>query len=140
MDEKDLKILDELETNARISFIELGKKLKMSESAVRKRVRKLEKEGIIEKYTIIVNPAKLGYNTVSVIGLDVAPEKYLETIDRLAGMDEVKSVIVSTGDHMIMAEVWSRSAKDLSDFVLKKIGELEGVSRVCPAIILEKRK
>ena len=140
MDEKDIQIIKALETNARVSFIEIAKKLRMSESAVRKRVKRLEEDGVIEKYTVVVNPSKLGYNAVALVGLDVVPDKYLAIVDALANLNETKRVITSTGDHMIMVEIWARDNRELTDIVLQKIGKLEGVMRVCPAIILERIK
>lgn len=140
MDGKDLEIVKALQADARAPFLGIAKKLRMSESAVRKRVKKLEREGVIERYTVVVNPSKLGYNAVALVGLDVAPDKYLAIVKELTGFDEVRSVVTSTGDHMIMAEVWARDNRELTDIVLQKIGKLGGVMKVCPAIILERVK
>lgn len=140
MDERDLEIIKALQADARVPFLGLAKKLRMSESAVRKRVKRLERECIIERYTVRVDPAKLGYNAVAIVGLDVAPERYLAIVKELSGLEEVKSVTTSTGDHMIMVEVWARDNRELTDIVLQKIGKLGGVTRVCPAIVLERIK
>jgi Lrp/AsnC family transcriptional regulator for asnA, asnC and gidA len=140
MDGKDLEIIKTLQADARTPFLEIAKRLRMSESAVRKRVRKLEREGVIEKYTIVVDPSKLGYNAVALVGLDVTPDKYLTIVRELTSFEEVKSVVTSTGDHMIMAEVWAHDNRELTDIVTRKIGGLEGVTKVCPAIILERVK
>jgi len=140
VDEKDFEIIKALQVDARTPFLTIAKKLRMSESAVRKRVRKLEQTGAIEKYTVVVNPSKLGYNAVALVGLDVVPDKYLEIVNELTGFSEVRSVVTSTGDHMILAEVWARDNRELTDIVLRKIGKLSGVTKVCPAIILERVK
>ncbi|MFN4133297.1 MAG: winged helix-turn-helix transcriptional regulator [Candidatus Hadarchaeales archaeon] len=140
MDGKDLEIIKVLQANARTPFLEIAKKLRMSVSAVIKRVKRLEREGAIEKYTAVVNPSKLGYNAVAIVGLDVSPDKYLVIVNALAKLDEVRRVTTSTGDHMIMVEVWARDNRELTDIVLQKIGKLEGVTRICPAIILERIK
>jgi len=58
----------------------------------------------------------------------------------LTALDEVKSVVTSTGDHMIMAEVWAHDNRELTEIVTQRIGKLDGVTRVCPAIILERIK
>jgi Lrp/AsnC family transcriptional regulator for asnA, asnC and gidA len=140
LDEKDLEIIRVLQANARTPFLELARRLRMSESAVRKRVSRLEREGVIERYTVVVNPSKLGYNAVAIVGLDVTPDKYLAVVESLAGLEQVRSVVTSTGDHMIMAEVWARDNRELAYILLQKIGKLEGVTRVCPAIVLERIK
>ncbi|MHC1567884.1 MAG: AsnC family transcriptional regulator [Candidatus Syntropharchaeia archaeon] len=137
MDEKDKKILEILIEDARRPFTEIGDKLGVSESTVRKRVKQLEEEGVIKRYTAIVDPAKLGYNTVAIVGLDVEPSRFLEAADAMSRLDEVRWVATSTGDHMIMAEIWTRDGKELGRLISEKIGRIEGVHRICPAIILE---
>jgi Lrp/AsnC family transcriptional regulator for asnA, asnC and gidA len=140
MDRKDLEIIKALQADARVPFLGIAKKLRMSESAVRKRVKRLEREGVIERYTVVVNPSKLGYNAVAIVGLDVVPDKYLAIVETLAKLENVKGVTTSTGDHMIMAEIWARDNRELTDIVMQKIGKLGGVTRVCPAIVLERIK
>lgn len=140
MDGKDLEIIKALQADARTPFLEIAKKLRMSESAVRKRVKRLEREGVIERYTVVVNPSKMGYNSVALVGLDVVPDKYLMIVEALTKLEDVKKVTTSTGDHMIMVEVWAHDNRELTDIVLQKIGKLEGVTRICPAIILERIK
>ena len=107
MDNKDKKIIKILSKDSRTPYTVIAKKIKLSESSVRKRVMNLEKNGIIEKFTIIINPAKVGYNTVAIIGLDVDPSKFLEITSKMTKFNEVKYVATSTGDHMIMLEIES---------------------------------
>ncbi len=131
-----LKILRE---NSRTSLVKIAEKLGVTETAVRKRIKKLEKEGVIRRYTIEINPKKIGFEIVSLIGLDTKPENYLSVLEELKEMEEVVSLYSSSGDHMIMAECWFRNSEELSKFV-KKLEGIEGVIRICPAIILEKIK
>ncbi len=140
LDSTDQKIIKLLEEDSRRSFNEMSKKLNLSESAVRKRVILLQDKGIIKKFTIAVDPTKLGYNSISIIGVDVEPTKLLETAQSLCDFNEVKSVATSTGDHMIMIEIWTKDGRELTKLISEKIGKLEGVKRLCPAIILEKFK
>ena len=140
MDGKDHKIIAALQENARMPFLEISKRLRMSESAVRKRVKRLEREGAIERYTVVVNPPKLGYNAMAIVGVDVTPERYLEIVEELRKLEEVKKLATSTGDHMIMTVVWAHDNRELTDIVLQKIGRIKGVRKVCPAVILERIK
>ncbi len=140
MDEKDRKIIEILEQDARTPFTEIAKMLGVSEATVRKRIARLEREGVIVRYTIEVDPLKLGYTTVTILGLDVEPEHFLDAARKLAEMDEVRWVATSTGDHMIMAEIWTRDGNALARLISLKIGRIKGVKKICPAIILEKIK
>ncbi|AKG90919.1 Transcriptional regulator [Geoglobus ahangari] len=57
LDEYDMKILDLLSENSRLSYSEIGKILGLARQTVKSRIERLEKEGIIEKYTIKISPA-----------------------------------------------------------------------------------
>ncbi|WP_281175709.1 HTH-type transcriptional regulator LrpA [Palaeococcus ferrophilus] len=140
MDERDRVILDMLTKDARTPFTEIAKVLGISETAVRKRVKSLEERGVLKKYTIEADPGKLGYNLVSITGVDTVPEKIFDVATKLKEFEFVRSLYLTSGDHMIMAEVWARDGEDLADIISNKIGRLEGVTKVCPAIILEKLK
>jgi Lrp/AsnC family transcriptional regulator for asnA, asnC and gidA len=139
-DEVDKKIIQMLEQDSRRSFNEIAKKLKLSESAIRKRVMALQDKGVIKKFTIQVDPAKLGANSVSIVGMDVEPTKLLEVAQKLCELGEIRSVATSTGDHMIMTEIWTRDGRELTKLLSERIGAIDGVKKICPAMILEKFK
>ncbi|MBI2658404.1 Lrp/AsnC family transcriptional regulator [Candidatus Woesearchaeota archaeon] len=140
IDETDTGILEILRKNARTSFLDMAKKLRVSESTIRKRVKELENHGVIKKYSAIVEPSKLGYGSVAMVGIDVRPEKFLEVAKRLTEFENVKFVATSTGDHMIMTEIWMENSSDLREFISAKIEGMEGVTRTCPAILTERLK
>lgn len=140
LDEIDTRILELLEEDARRSFTEMAEKLKVSESSIRKRVSALQKEGVIKKFTIKVDHAKLGLNTVAIVGIDVDSDKMLEIAQELCDFKEVKCVATSSGDHMIMLEIWAKNGKELNKLIAEEIGRIEGVRQICPALILEKLK
>ncbi|WP_258083596.1 HTH-type transcriptional regulator LrpA [Thermococcus thermotolerans] len=140
LDERDRIIIEMLTRDARTPFTEIAKVLGISETAVRKRVKALEEAGVIRQYTVVVDPSKLGYNLVSLTGVDTLPEKIFEVANKLKELEFVRTVYLTSGDHMIMAEVWAKDGEDLSDIISNRIGKIEGVTKVCPAIILEKLK
>ena len=140
IDDTDKKILQVLSDNARIPFLTVAKQLGLSESTIRKRVSKLEDEGVIKKYSVVLEPAKMGYGSVAIVGIDVVPEKFLVVSKKLTKFDNIKFVATTTGDHMIMTEIWMDKASELRDFISDKIEKMDGVTRTCPAIINEKLK
>jgi Lrp/AsnC family transcriptional regulator for asnA, asnC and gidA len=140
IDELDLKILTMLQEDGRLSFTGIAEKLKMSESTIRKRVQALQKKRVIKKFTVEVNPSKIGMNTVAIVGVDVDSTELLEAAQKLCEMKEIRSVATSTGDHMIMTEIWTKGERELMKIISEKIGKIDGVKRTCPAIILEKLK
>lgn len=140
LDQTDLKILNILESDSTTPFTEIARRLGLSESAVRKRVASMREEGIIRKFTVILEPSKVGYNTVAIVGIDIEPSKLLEAAQRLSEISETRYVATSTGDHMIMIEIWARDGRELSRIISEKIGRIDGIRRICPSIILERFK
>lgn len=140
LDERDKVIIEMLTKDARVPFTEIAKTLGISETAVRKRVRALEEKGVIRQYSIKVDPQKLGYNLISLTGVDTKPEKLFEVAEKLKAFEFVRELYLSSGDHMIMAEIWAKDGEDLADIMSNKIGKIDGVTKVCPSIILERLK
>jgi Lrp/AsnC family transcriptional regulator for asnA, asnC and gidA len=140
IDEIDQKILKLLEEDARLPFLEIAKKLKLSESTVRKRVQALKEKGVIKRFTVEIDPTRIGLNTVAIVGIDVDPPKLLEVAQKLCEFKEIRCVATSTGDHMIMTEIWTNDGRELTRLISEKIGPIEGVKKICPAIILERLK
>ncbi len=139
MDKLDLGIIGILSKNSRTPFMEMARRLKVSESTIRKRVSNLEKNGVIKKYSLIVDTGKIGFENIALIGVDVMPEKYLDIAKKLAELDEVRFAASSTGDHMFMLEVWTRNGEELRA-LSDKLKGLDGVTRICPAIIKDTLK
>ncbi len=102
--------------NSRTPIMKIAEKLGVSETAIRKRIRKMEKDGTIKKYTVEIDPRKLGYNAIALIGLDTVPEKLITTIDRLKEEKDIIHLYSVSGDHMIPAECWFRNFDEMKDF------------------------
>ncbi len=136
MDVKDVLIIENLENNAKIPLKKMGFLLGISEPAVRKRIKKLEKEKIILGYKTIINYKKMGYSNKIIMGVDTVPEKYLKVINSLKKIDNIKNIQTCSGDHMIMFEVWIKNILELN-IISEKINSIEGVTKSCPSIIHE---
>lgn len=136
LDNKDESILEILEKNARTSYIDIAKKLNLSEAAIRKRVKKLEENNVILGYKASVNYKKLGYSNKIIIGVDTSPQDYFSVIEKLKNTEFVKNLSTSSGDHMIIFEIWVKDMGDLHQHI-KKINNIEGVTQTCPSILHE---
>ncbi len=139
MDKLDLSVIEILSKNSRTSFMDIARKLKVSESTIRKRISNLEKNNIIKKYSVVLDTSKIGYENVALIGVDVMPEKYLDVAKKLTELDGVKFVASSAGDHMFMLEAWTKNHEDLTA-LSNKLKGIDGVTRICPAVIKETLK
>ena len=135
----NLELIKLLKENSRLSFVELARHFKVSETAIRKRMKKLKEGGIIRKYTVDIDPKKIGLNVEALIGVDTEPDHYISVIEKLRNHSDVIGLSVSSGDHMIMIECWFENTMQLTRFV-KELEAMEGVRKTCPAIITEKIK
>ena len=140
MDEKDKKIINILLNKGRKPYTEIAKELGTSESSIRKRVKKMEEEGVIKGYEAVVEPSRLGYGVVALTGFDTSPEDFLNVAKELCKFEEVRKLHTTTGDHMIMTEIWAKDGKELTEIIFNKLSNIEGIKKVCPAIILERMK
>jgi len=136
LDEKDKMIIDMLMKNSRTPITEIARKLGITDVAVKKRLEKLEREGVILGYTIKINPSKLGYESIAIVGLDVEPEHLLKAIDEIKVRDYVKYLALTTGDHMLIAEIWAKNNNGMFS-KLNEINIIGDIKNVRPAIVLE---
>jgi len=137
MDKKDEVILNMLIKNSRIPITHIAPELGMTETAVRKRIEKLERVGAIKAYTAIVDPYFVGYEGAALVGVDAAPEKILVVFEDIKSLPNVRYTALTTGDHMMMFEVWCRKTSELANLI-KSIEKMKGVTKVCPAIFLKR--
>jgi len=122
--------------DGRRTFVEIAKDLEVTETAIRKRVKRMEKEGIIEGYTVKINPRKLGYGIKTLIGIDTTPQRYISTIQKLKRDSDILRIYSSNGDHMIMLECWFEDDDKLASF-MSKIETIDGITDICPAILTD---
>ena len=78
LDELDQKIVQLLIKNARMSYSDIGQKIGISRVAVKMRVQALEKKGIIEEYTTIINPQKISGAISCYFEIETTPETLME--------------------------------------------------------------
>ncbi len=127
LDETDKKILNILQKNDKVSYRELADKLQLAASTIHNRVKKLIEEEIIKEFAAIVDPVKIGYNTIALIGLTVDPLKMKDIASKIASFEETQLVAVSSGDHDIIAQIIAKDEKSLWNFINIKIKTINGI-------------
>ncbi len=97
MDETDRKIIELLQQDGRLDDVEIARKIGISHDTVKRRRNKLEDAGYI-KIQANINPRKLGYTNVFMLGITLAPGKDVRKIaDKLASKKEFFFVALSLG-------------------------------------------
>jgi len=135
VEEKDIGILRELVADARLSFREIARRTGLSVVTVAARVREMEKQGVIEGYSAILNPQKLGYDLVAIIELVISKGKLLEVQSSIAKNANVYGVydVTGTSDAIVIARFKNR--EELSKFV-KSLLSTEYVERTITHVAL----
>jgi Lrp/AsnC family leucine-responsive transcriptional regulator len=136
LDDIDLRILRELKKDARISWRELGQTVHLSPTSAADRVRRLERDGVIEGYTVRVDPAALGRTVRAVIDVSLGAGMLVDDFEaRLSSRDEVTfaAYVTGTADYSIVVEC--RGADGLDAFV-RWLRADAGVSRTETKMLL----
>ena len=134
MDERDKRILSVLLADARTTYSALAKTLSISEAAIRKRVRNLETSGVIQRYTLHVDPSALGFDACAIIGIDTDPDALARVQGEVRRLKGVRYTSLSSGDHMLVFGAWCKDMPELRRMV-SHVKSLRGVKKVCPAIM-----
>jgi Lrp/AsnC family transcriptional regulator, regulator for asnA, asnC and gidA len=139
IDDLDKKIIMELDGDARRSYTELAKVLKVSEGTIRNRVKNLQKRNII-KLEPVINPYALGYNFITMMALEVKVSDLPTVAEMLAKMSNVYYLAFVTGRYDVIAIILSKSTQELSDFIKDNISDVPGIVRSETLVNLEVRK
>ncbi len=131
----DLKILEELKRNAKMTYRELSSKLGVAIGTIYNRIRKLEEAGIIRKFTVDIDYEKLGYDLTAIIMIQVEGPYIIEVERELAKFDEVMSVYDITGEFDIAVIAKFRGREELNKFI-KKILTMPHIKRTVTSIAL----
>ncbi|MFP8953978.1 HTH-type transcriptional regulator LrpA1 [Natrialbaceae archaeon A-arb3/5] len=134
------RILAVLEEDAQASYAEIAERADVSKPTVRKYITQLEEEGVIVGYSADVDPKKLSSQTIALVGLDVASERYVEATNALKNLDEIEALYSSSGDHMLMAEVRAEDGDSLGTFISEQLLEVDGVTAAHPSFLQERLK
>lgn len=136
MDNIDIKILNLLKQNARMSASEIGEKINLSVSAVLERIKKLEKSGIIKQYTLILDPKLINQDVSAFISIGLDHPKYNESfIESVLDHKQIAECHYITGDSDFLLKVVIDSTASLGK-VLNDIKSIRGVSRTRTLVVL----
>ena len=126
LDDKDRRILNLLQENSRTSYMHIADELGVSEATVRYRVKNLIENGVISRFTVLLNPRKIGYPITGILLVKIAPEHFDEASKQICDLDETRHVLQNTGEYNIVAVVKARSLEHLGD-LRKRVEAIEGV-------------
>ncbi len=129
-------LLSELQRDARIPYAELGKKVHLSAPAVFERVRRLERAGVLRRYSIEVDPEKLGLLFCAFVRIATSTKGCCEHIvPALREFPEIEECHAIAGEDSVLVKTRTASPPEL-DRLLKRIRAVDGVERTLTTVVL----
>lgn len=140
LDLYDQKIIRLLIENSRYTYSEIGDKLGISRVAVKNRIAALEENGIIEEYTAIINPQKIGGSVSCYFEIDTRPDTFQEVIQRLENSAVVTQIYRTTGACHLHVHAVAASQEEMESFLKDVIDQLPGIEKITTNVILSRIK
>jgi Lrp/AsnC family transcriptional regulator for asnA, asnC and gidA len=142
LDDVDWNILRLLQSNANQTYAEMGRQLKVAHSTIYERIKRMEAQGIIKKYTVAIDLEKIGKRYVTAIMTVFTDPKETEGVaKKLAEMREAVEVDTSLSEELlIIAKVVAEDQEKLHDFIANQVVPLRGVLRIRTSIVTKKFK
>lgn len=119
-------IIEQLQTDGRRSYAEIGKAVGLSEAAVRQRVQKLTESGVIQ-IVAVTDPLQLGFTRQAMIGVRVTGDTRV-VADRLAELAAVDYVVLTAGSFDLLVEVVCEDDEELIALLNDEIRTIDGVA------------
>ena len=136
VDELDIKILNILQKNARLSYREIAKELGVSVGTVYNRVKRLEKSGVIKGYTPLIDYEKIGFGLTALIGIKAQGKKIIELEKRISECKQVTMIYDITGEFDIFVVAKFKDRADMNRCV-KWLLSLDGVEKTNTSVVMQ---
>ena len=139
LDKTDLQLLKILQENGRISIKELAQRVHLSPTPVFDRVRRLESTGVIERYTAVLNAAKLGQGFIvfcSVrlrrMGKDIAHD----FVERVKDIPEVAECYNISGEFDYLLKIYAPDMQYYNEFCINVLGTIESLGSIQSSFVM----
>ncbi len=139
LDKTDIKILEILQNNGRITNAQLAAEIGISPPGMLDRVKRLETAGVIQKYVALVNPTKVGKGIMATVLVSLAVhqipslDRFTEEINRL---DDVLECYHITGEDDFLLKIAVADIQAYENFVINKLTKIKGINKIKTSFIL----
>lgn len=140
LDETDRRIIQALHQNGRISYTDLGKEIGLSRVAVQSRINALMDEGVIERFTAVINPEKIGISVSAFFNVEVEPKYLQQVANTLADEPVVTSLYHMTGPSKLHMHALFADNKEMEQFMKEKLYVLPGITSVDSQVLITRYK
>ena len=143
LDKTDAKLIELLQINSNQSVKQLALELNLSNTPVYERIKKLEKFGIIEKYTAKINPEKIGKELL--VFTNVSLKEHSKTFllnfeDKVKQLDEVIECYHVSGEHDYLLKVLVKNMQDYRNFLTDTLAKIANIGNVHTSFVVSEIK
>ncbi len=137
LSEKDLKLLELLQKNCKLGLKEIAREINSPVTTVYEKIKRFEREGIIRKYTAVLDDRKLDKGLTVFVFVTIKyhfadeqkPLSQREIAKRISQIPNVQEVHIITGDWDLLLKVKGKDMAEISSFVIDKLRAIKGVDR-----------
>ena len=140
LDALDQKIVQLLIHNARMSYSDIGESVGISRGAVKARIQSLERRGIIEEYTTIINPQKISGAVSCYFEIETLPDALSNATEVLSQNQTITQIYRVTGQNKLHVHAVASSNEEMEALIRNVIDPLPGVVSSSCNIILSRIK
>lgn len=143
LDNTDIRIMRELQANARLSYKELGALVNLSSTPVFERVKRLERDGYIKRYVCVLDAEKLNKGFVVFCSVKLSPlnkKVAQEFCDTIRNIPEVTECYNISGQYDYLLKVHAPDMKYYQEFILNILGELPMLGSLTSTFVMEEVK
>lgn len=143
LDSTDLSILKLLQHNARLTIKEIAAKLNLSTTPIFDRMKRMERDNVIDRYVAIVNPEKVGKSIFAFVHISLKEHARPEVeafVNQVIDFKEVMECYHVTGDADFVLKVCLESMEAYNEFVLDKLSIVKNIGKLETRFCLSIRK
>jgi Lrp/AsnC family leucine-responsive transcriptional regulator len=140
LDSYGRKLLDELQTNARLSLAELSRRIGLSPTAAAERLKQMEEVGILHGYTVVIDREALGLEVMAFIRMSCGGHQYHRLLEYVHTLEEVRECHHLTGGDDFLLKVTTTSMGDLEALIEALLPYGNPVTSLVLSTPVERRK
>lgn len=142
-DDKDLKILNLLQQDSSVSVKEIGEKIGLSFTPTYERIKRFEKDGIIERYVALINRQKVNIGLLAYCNITLK-EQSKETIvgfeSEVIKHHQIIEVISTSGTYDFMLKIYAKDIEDYNNFIVNTIADMPNIGQYHSLFVLNEVK
>jgi DNA-binding Lrp family transcriptional regulator len=139
LDKTDLKILKLLQEDSQTPYRKLARILRMSPAAIHKRIKKLKRNGTIRRFTVVLDPQKIGKGLKAFVGIATTAGACASVISSLRERPEVLEIHEIAGEHDLFTKIVTTNTEELNK-LLHELDAIPGVASTRTLVVLKTEK